>query len=195
MQSPPDITWVILAGGKGARMGGEDKGLLLLQNIPLIEYILHDLRAQGASKIAINANRHLERYQHYAPVFSDLTANFSGPLAGMQAAMHYADTDWLGFVPCDTPRLPPHLLRTFYQHIRPESEILVAHDGEHIQPVFCLLKRSILPRLTAFLARGDKKIILLYNECHTTWVHFNAQEDAFINLNTPDELTQYGNKL
>ncbi len=76
-----------------------------------------------------------------------------------------------------------------------ELDILVAHDGEHLQPVFTLFHKRVLPKLEAFLARGDRKIILLYDECKTKYVDFSHDKTSFINLNTPQELEQFGTLL
>lgn len=103
------ITGVILAGGKGTRMGGQDKGLIPLLDKPLYRYIIERLQPQ-VGQLMINANRHHAEYaQSQLPVFTDLTADFSGPLAGMQAALHQVTTDWLLFVPCDVPEFPTDL--------------------------------------------------------------------------------------
>ncbi|MBE1274912.1 molybdenum cofactor guanylyltransferase MobA [Enterovibrio baiacu] len=191
MPSHPETTWVILAGGQARRMGGQDKGLVTLNGKPFIEFVHERLTEQGAT-IAINANRNQERYEQYGPVFGDVLEGFPGPLGGMHAAMSNIDSEWLGFVPCDCPNLPHTLLEKMYHAISADAEIVVAHDGESVQPVVTMMKRSIFERLNTFLANGDRKIVLLYDLCNTVFVDFSAEHDAFINLNTPDELVRYG---
>lgn len=190
----PNTTWVILAGGQALRMGGQDKGLVTLNNKPLIEYVFERLLSQGAT-VAINANRNQNVYRRYGPVFGDDIQGFPGPLGGMHAAMAQLGTQWLGFVPCDSPNLPLQLLNKMYAAIEPNTEILVAHDGQSIQPVVTLMKRDIFNRLDRFLANGDRKIVLLHALCQTKLVDFSDYPDAFINLNTPQELDQYGTIL
>lgn len=96
-----NITGVILAGGQGRRMGGEDKGLMVLNGRPLVEYLLDSLRPQS-STLLINANRNHHRYQRYGfPVIEDQVGNYQGPLAGFSTALQHADTDWIMTVPCD----------------------------------------------------------------------------------------------
>ncbi len=191
MKTNMDAVWVILAGGRAQRMGGKDKGLVKLNDIPLLEYVYQKLSHQNAT-ILINANRNQEIYQTYANTFSDVLPNFVGPLGGMQAAMLTCESEWYGFVPCDCPNLPSNLLEKMYAAITPDSEILVAHDGNAIQPVVTMMKRSVLSRLDNFLQNGDRKIVLLYEQCHTQYIDFSQEHDAFINLNTPDELEKYG---
>ncbi|WP_247605548.1 molybdenum cofactor guanylyltransferase MobA, partial [Providencia rettgeri] len=108
------ITGVILAGGRGSRMGGQDKGLVLLSGKPLYQHILARLQPQ-VGEVLINANRNQPRYsESQLTVISDLNNHFSGPLAGMQAALHHAKTDWLLFVPCDVPAFPLNLAEKMF---------------------------------------------------------------------------------
>lgn len=191
MQSLPETTWVILAGGQARRMGGKDKGLVTLNNKPLIDYV-HDRLAEQGAHVAVNANRNQETYAQYGQVFSDVFEGFPGPLGGIHAAMAQLDCEWYGFVPCDCPNLPHNLLEKMYQTISDDTEIVVAHDGESVQPVVTMYKRSVFERLENFLNNGDRKIVLLYNICKTEFVDFSDEHDAFINLNTPDELEKFG---
>lgn len=93
------ITAVILAGGRGMRMGGMDKGLVDYQGQPMIEHVLSRITPQ-VDQVMINANRNLDRYQQYGvPVITDETDQFDGPLAGMQAGMRHAKHDWILSVP------------------------------------------------------------------------------------------------
>jgi molybdopterin-guanine dinucleotide biosynthesis protein A len=187
MQTPNSVSWVILAGGQASRMGGQDKGLIELDESPLIQHVFSKLSAQ-ASDISINANRNIAFYQHYAPVFGDLMQDFPGPLAGIHAGLLRATSDWVGFVPCDSPYLISDYVERFERHIDGETEILVAHDGEHQQPVFCMYHKRALPKLTSFLERGERKVRLLYNECSVRYIDFGDAPHCFINLNTPQQL-------
>lgn len=191
MLLPSQTSWVILAGGQASRMGGNDKGLIMLNKKPLIEHVLERLSPQ-AEHVLINANRNHAFYAQYAPVISDLFERYPGPLGGIHAGLTYAQTDWVGFIPCDSPLLSDNFVTRFCNAVSTESEILVAHDGHHLQPVFTLFHRRVLPKLEAFLMRGDRKIILLYDECHTEYVDFSDSPSCFFNLNTPQELAQFG---
>ena len=191
MLLPTQTSWVILAGGQASRMGGRDKGLVELNGSPLIQYVIDKLSQQDVS-ITINANRNLDSYQVFAPVVSDSFPNYPGPLGGIHAGLKNAATDWVGFVPCDSPQISDDLVQRFCAAVKEDSDILVAHDGEFKQPVFTLFHKRVLPKLEAFLERGDRKIILLYKECVTEFVDFSDAPNCFVNLNTPEELTQFG---
>lgn len=191
MLLPTQTSWVILAGGQASRMGGKDKGLVELNGSPLIQYVIDKLSQQDVS-ITINANRNLDSYQAFAPVVSDSFPDYPGPLGGIHAGLENATTDWVGFVPCDSPQISDDLVERFCAAVKEDSDILVAHDGEFKQPVFTLFHKRVLPKLEAFLERGDRKIILLYKECVTEYVDFSDAPNCFVNLNTPEELTQFG---
>lgn len=191
MLLPTQTSWVILAGGQASRMGGKDKGLVELNGSPLIQYVIDKLSQQDVS-ITINANRNLDSYQAFAPVVSDSFPDYPGPLGGIHAGLKNAATDWVGFVPCDSPQISDDLVERFCAAVKEDSDILVAHDGEYKQPVFTLFHKRVLPKLEAFLERGDRKIILLYKECVTEYVDFSDAPNCFVNLNTPEELTKFG---
>ena len=192
MPLPEQTSWVILAGGQASRMGGDDKGLITLAGKAMIEHVIATLAPQ-TNNIVINANRNQASYRQYGAVFGDQLQGFQGPLGGMHAAiLHLPDSQWIGFVPCDCPQLPSDLVARMAAACQTDTDIVVAHDGEHIQPVVTLLHRRILPKLEAFLANGDRKIILLYRQCKMLTVDFSDQPNAFVNLNTPAELQQFG---
>lgn len=195
MLKASQIDWVILAGGRATRMGGQDKGLIMLNQEPMISHILHHLSPQTDS-IYINANRNLETYQKYAPVFSDESKDFAGPLAGMLAGLkHAGEQPWVGFIPCDGPNIPADLAERFvkaYQDAnQSDAQILVAHDGDFYQPVFTLFRRDLLPKLEAFLASGQRKIIDLYKDATTIEVDFSDARETFINLNTQEDVKNH----
>lgn len=191
MLLPMQTSWVILAGGQATRMGGQDKGLVQLNDKPLIQHVIERLTPQ-TERIMINANRNQSIYAQFGEVFSDQFKDYPGPMGGIHAGLLNAPTDWVGFVPCDSPLINDDLVERFCASVTDETDILVAHDGDHQQPVFTLYHKRVLPKLTAFLERGDRKIILLYKECHTQYVDFSDSPNCFVNLNTPEELAQFG---
>ncbi|PPA30853.1 molybdenum cofactor guanylyltransferase MobA [Aeromonas jandaei] len=192
--SPFPVSAVILAGGRATRMGGEDKGWVELAGRPLIAHVLERLRPQ-VDEILINANRSHDRYQALAPVISDDNRDYLGPLAGMQVGLAAARHDWVLFVPCDGPALPPDLMSRFRAALTPTTGLVVAHDGDWLQPVVALLHTSLLPSLSAALAEGERKIDIWFARHNMAVVSFADQPDAFINLNSPDELAAYEARL
>lgn len=184
-----DITGVILAGGKGSRMNGEDKGLVLLNGKPLYQHVLARLRPQ-VTKVIISANRHSERYRESGcEVFSDTFSGFAGPLAGMLAALQHSETEWAVFASCDTPFLPQNLVEQLWQGKR-EAKVAWVRSVDRDHPTLALLHRSVIPLLAAYLQRGDRKLMFFLKEMGGVAVSFE-QAETFININTPEDLAIY----
>ncbi len=181
-----DITAVILAGGRGRRMGGEDKGLVEFNGQPLVERVIEAVRP-WVGKVIINANRNLDRYRSYADtVICDQLADYQGPLAGFAAAMAAANTPNIITLPCDSPQLPDDYVTRMCQAFESQQgELCVAHDGRRLQPVHALLPVSLLPSLMSFLAGGDRKIDLWYGHHRMAIADFSQCASAFLNINTP----------
>jgi len=183
-----NISAVILAGGMGRRMGGEDKGLVELDGRPLIAHVIKAIKPQ-VSRILINANRNREAYAKLGfPVIADELKNYQGPLAGMLTAMKQVSSPWLLAVPCDAPLLPADLAsRLFAAAEMDRAEIAVAHDGERLQPVHALLSTALAADLEAYLESGERKIDRWYSRRHMVVVDFSDQPETFVNINTLSE--------
>lgn len=182
------VTAVILAGGRGLRMGGLDKGLVEVGGIALVDRTLAVLRPQ-ARAVLINANRNASAYAaRGCPVIADATPDYDGPLAGMAAALAAIDTPWLLAVPCDCPQLAADLAaRLLAAAEAGDAELAVAHDGERLQPVFALLHRDLLPALRTCLTEGGRKIERWYRSRRMVEVDFSDSPGTFVNLNSPEE--------
>jgi molybdenum cofactor guanylyltransferase len=192
----PEITAVILAGGKARRMGGEDKGLVDLGGRPMIEYVIEAIRPQ-VDTLTINANRNLERYEAYGfHVVTDMMGDYFGPLVGMASAMQVTDTPCLLTVPCDSPLLREDLASRLYAALlREDAELSVVHDGERMQPVFALLRTDLLSSLLAYLGAGGRKIDTWYNQHKVALADFSMFPDMFLNINTPEDQTALSRRL
>ncbi|WP_213993535.1 molybdenum cofactor guanylyltransferase MobA [Sodalis sp. dw_96] len=184
------ITGVILAGGRSSRMGGEDKGLILLNQRPLYRHVL-DLLAKQVATVLINTNRHLDQYrQSGLPVITDTLPDFQGPLAGMLAGLKAAGTPWVVFVPCDVPVFPVDLVTRLWEG-KQNADAAFAHSGERDHPAFALVNRSLIPALESFLSRGERRVMLFFMQVNAARVVFPARHPAFINLNTPRDITDW----
>jgi molybdopterin-guanine dinucleotide biosynthesis protein A len=188
-----DITAVILAGGRGTRMGGADKGLQNFRGMPMAMFTLMRLMPQ-VSEVMINANRNLSAYESFGvPVWPDSMSDYAGPLAGILTALERCETDYLVTVPCDTPLFPQDLVARLAEALeREDAEIAMAsapeEDGQmRAQPVFSLLKRELMESLVRFTQGGGRKIDAWTGQHRTVLVPF-ADAGAFRNANTLAEL-------
>ena len=182
------VTGVILAGGRGARMGGVDKGLVEVAGRPMVEHVLAAVERQ-AGAVAINANRSTERYARYGhPVIPDRLDGFQGPLAGMASALAAAATEFVLVVPCDSPLVDASLGPRLHAALAERgADIAVAHDGARMHPVFVLLRRAARAALEDFLARGERKIDRWFAEEKTAVVDFSDLPEMFLNVNREED--------
>ncbi len=195
-QGTQNLTAVILAGGMARRMDGQDKGLIELNGRAMIEYIIDALKPQ-VDNIVINANRNLEQYERYGyPVVKDIMGDYFGPLVGMASGLQACDSNRILTVPCDSPFVPPVLAsRLNTAMMENQADISVANDGERMQPVFAMIRRSMLNSLLAYLDDGGRKIDTWYAEHQTTQTDFSDWPNAFININTPQEKVMVEQKI
>jgi molybdenum cofactor guanylyltransferase len=188
------ITGLVLAGGKGSRMGGVDKGLQLHSGTPLAQHALLRLRPQVA-KVLLNANRNQATYDAFgAPVWPDALPDQPGPLAGFLTGLAHCETDYLVTVPCDTPHFPEDLVARLAQAMADnDADIAMAAtnsaNGVQVQPVFCLMKASLKGSLAQFTASGQRKIDK-WTATHRCIEVLFDDELAFFNANTAEELKQ-----
>ena len=189
---PDDITGLILAGGRGSRMGGVDKGLQNHLGLPLAMHALLRLQPQ-VGHVMINANRNLGAYESMGvPVWPDAIADYPGPLAGFLAGLERCETPYLVTVPCDTPNFPTDLVARLADALAAEdAEIAMAATVEagqvQVQPVFCLMRATLMESLVAFTHGGQRKIDRWTGQHRCATVVFD-DADGFFNANTLDEL-------
>ncbi len=189
------ITGLILAGGKGTRMGSVDKGLQAIDGSTLAALSLQRLKPQVAS-VLINANRNLDAYAQFGyPVLQDEIPGYAGPLAGMHTGLRQCKTPYLLTVPCDTPGFPQDLAQRLAFELKlAAADVAFAVTGEpgnpELHPVFCLMRTALLPSLDAYLRSGGHKVAgWLLQQPHAQ-AHF-TDEAAFMNINTPEELKTF----
>lgn len=201
MIHPHEITGLVLAGGRGSRMGGIDKGLQNFRGTPLALHALLRLQMQRGNLLKrqmINANRNPGTYKAFGvPIWPDTLTDYAGPLAGFMTGLERCESPYLLTVPCDTPLFPLDLAERLAQAFEDEhTEIAMAaaleEDGQlRAQPVFCLLKRELLESLVQFTQAGGRKIGKWTALHRTVLVAFDQPADdrrAFYNTNTLAEL-------
>jgi molybdopterin-guanine dinucleotide biosynthesis protein A len=196
---------MVLAGGRGSRMGGVDKGLQNFNGTPLALHTLLRLNLQAGGPLGgtmLNANRNLAAYEAFgAPVWPDVVGDFAGPLAGFLTGLERCETPLLLTVPCDTPLFPSDLAdRLLAAMTRHGADVAMAAAPEpgpdgapatRMQPVFCLMKIELMESLAAFVGKGGRKIDAWTATLNSVAVPFDLPGDdprAFFNANTLAEL-------
>ena len=206
MINSQEITGIILAGGRGSRMGGVDKGLQNFNGMPLALHTLMRLQMQVGS-VMVNANRNLAAYESFGTsVWPDVISDFAGPLAGFLTGLERCESPFLVTVPCDTPLFPLDLVSRLAEALeREDADIAMAAAPEpdkegqmqlRTQPVFCLLRVELMESLVAFTHGGGRKIDAWTAQHKTVTVPFDQPGDsaqAFANANTLTELHQLEN--
>jgi molybdenum cofactor guanylyltransferase len=206
MTTELSITALILAGGRGSRMGGVDKGLLPFNGKPLAVHTLQRLQAQQNApleQIVVNANRNIATYESlHMTVWPDAVPDaFEGPLAGFLTGLQRCSTPYLLTVPCDTPLFPLDLVQRLADAFKQsQADIVMAsapetdaqgHTCVRPQPVFCLLRADLAASLAAFMQAEGRKIDAWTAQQRCAQVVFDLPGDnpqAFANANTLTEL-------
>ncbi|MES2316178.1 MAG: molybdenum cofactor guanylyltransferase MobA [Pseudomonadota bacterium] len=194
------VTGLILAGGRGSRMGHVDKGLQMFRGAAMAQHVLERLAPQVGA-LAINANQNLDIYAGFgAPVWPDDLEGFEGPLAGLETGLRRCTTELLATAPCDSPFLPTDLVARLHDALLAESADLALAETEEAgddgvlriqpQPVFALVKVAALPHLSSYLAGGGRRMDGWYASIKVVRVRFD-DAGAFRNINTLRELQQF----
>lgn len=186
------ITGLVLAGGLGRRMGGIDKGLVEFAGKPMVSHVIERLRPQ-VDALLINANQNTDRYAAFGhPIVPDRIEGFAGPLAGLHAGLCTSSTPLLVTVPCDSPFLPGDLVARLRGALEAaQAQLAVAKTGDQPHPVFSLARRDVVDGLARFLADGGRKIDIWYARLEVVEVAFDDEADAFANINTREELSDF----
>ena len=185
------ITGIVLAGGRGTRMGGIDKGLADFLGKPMVVHVIERLQPQ-VNEIFINANREIERYRAFGlPVIHDEIDGFAGPLAGLHAGIKAASSPYVLTSPCDSPILPLDLAsRMMKAIIASKASIAIAKTGSQLHPVYSLTPVSALSSLEKYLNGGGRKMEAWQKSMPCVEVAFDDSPLAFSNINTIGELEE-----
>ena len=196
VNSGDSVTGVILAGGLARRMGGRDKGVIELAGRSMIEYVIDAVKPQ-VDHLLINANRSHEHYGGFGlPIITDRVGGFSGPLAGIAAALEQSPGDLVLTVPCDGPWVPSDLCERLCARLEETgADVCVAHDGERTQPVFGLFRATLLPGVLDFLESGERRLQHWLSQQNFAHEDFSDHPEAFVNVNTEEERARVERQL
>ena len=181
------LTGVILAGGQGRRMGGQDKGLVPLNGKPLYQHVLERLRPQ-VDIVMINANRNIDRYQlSGCRVVQDVLADYPGPLAGIYSTLREIEGEWAVFSACDTPAIPLNFVERLVQQ-RGDAPAVWVRSQTRDHPTLALIHRDLSAPLGEYLQAGERRLMQFLRAQGGKAVLLDDDESLFLNVNTPDDL-------
>lgn len=189
-----EIVGLLLAGGKGTRMGGQDKGLLTWKGEPMAERVYRAL-STVVSPVLISANRSLVFYEKIAPghVYPDTPDNtHNGPLAGLLRGLIEAEKLGAQAVlvsPCDTPDITPATLSALVEawKIQPSQPVVAECEGR-IHPLHGVYPVSVLIQLSEWLGSGNRRVMKFAESVNAVVVDCPEAEAAFQNRNRPEDL-------
>lgn len=181
---------LLLAGGRGQRVGGRDKGLLDWQGRPLIAW-LHEIVRPLTDDLLISCNRNAERYAGYADrLVGDGNQDYAGPLAGIRAGLAAARHEQLLVLPCDAPKIDSALLEALLAQAG--SQPVAVRRGGYWEPLFSLWPVALRDTLeTAWLA-GERSPQRLLARLAPQAVTCSEDDPRLANLNTPALLEDHG---
>lgn len=182
------ITGVVLCGGRGVRMQGADKALLTVDGETLLARILARLEPQ-VDRVLLSCNSEIATYERYGAVVQDTRAD-AGPLAGIEAALKSATTEFLFACPGDCPALPSTIVDRLHAAID-GGLAAVAHDGRRVQNLLLLLRRDCLPNLSAWLDGGGRRVDAWLDRIGAAIVPCGDFAESFANINTPEDLANW----
>jgi len=149
-----DCSILLLAGGRGRRMGGNDKGWVQWEGMALIEHLHRTVRPL-TDDLIISCNRNQDRYADHADqLVHDPATDFPGPLIGIIEGLKTMRHRHLLILPCDAPLVDRALLRALHALAGPHPAML--RQGEQWQPLFSLLPRTLLPCLERQWQKGQR---------------------------------------
>ena len=180
------IDGLLLAGGAGRRMGGEDKGLLLYQGRPLAEHMSTLLR-RHCQQIFISCQRHQSIYAQWGRCVSDRDATYAGPMAGVAALAAHSQAPWALLLPCDMPQLRDQVLLTLRQRaLHSTAAVLAMRYAGQEQPLVSLWRHTALLAAAAAFDAGERGL-RHYLLTRADWI--DTGETGFDNINHPQQLT------
>jgi len=183
---------LLLAGGRGQRMGGQDKGLIEWQGEPLIAHLQRKVRPL-TDDLIISCNRNRERYAAYADqLVSDEQSDFPGPLAGILAGLRAARLSHLLVLPCDVPRIDAELLQDMRETARqfPDKPLMLRHD-DHWEPLLCVIPMALLPIFENAWNAGERSPGRIMRNLGATALQCPDNDPRLANLNTPELLNAH----
>lgn len=184
----PPCSILILAGGRGQRMGGRDKGLVAWRGEPLVAHVQRAVRALS-DDLVISCNRNQAAYAAYADqLVNDADADFPGPLAGVISGLKVARHEWVVVLACDAPRIDRALIEDLLALAVAQDSAAMVRQGGYWQPMFSLLPRRLLPLLEHAWRTGERSLQKALLQASVQGLECAEDDPRLSNFNSPDLL-------
>ena len=182
-------TAVILAGGRGERMGGP-KEILDFGGVTLLEHAI--VLARGMfSDVLVVARKPEVLPRVGAKVLRDSGLG-TGPLAGICGGLEALESDY-GFVfACDMPFVKMELVRLLWAYAG-EPDVVVPRGEKGLEPLHAFYSRACLGPVRAALSEGKRRVVDFFEEVGVVEVgeeelsQVEDYEESFFNVNTLGE--------
>ncbi|MCY3858331.1 MAG: molybdenum cofactor guanylyltransferase [Gammaproteobacteria bacterium] len=184
--TPEATTAIVLCGGSGSRLDGQDKPLMMLDEKRLVDWICERLAPQ-VSEIVISCSRNVGIYESlHHPLAIDKELNL-GPLAGLTESFAHVNTEWAFTTPGDTP----FIAKDIVSQLRTDAEtrgIAVPTVNGVRQNLCLLIDAEHREQLVEFHLRGGNAVKYWLDEIGVQATDLSAIEDSFLNVNTHEDL-------
>ncbi|MFJ9992062.1 molybdenum cofactor guanylyltransferase MobA [Pseudomonas putida] len=184
----PPCSILILAGGRGQRMGGRDKGLLPWRGEPLVAHIHRVVRGLS-DDLVISCNRNQDTYAAYADhCVGDAEADYPGPLAGVIAGLKVARHPWVVVLACDSPRVDQALIDALRGLAARHDSAAMVRQGGYWQPMFSVLPTRLLPGLEQAWQAGERSLQRALSRESLQGLECAVDDERLGNFNSPEWL-------
>jgi molybdopterin-guanine dinucleotide biosynthesis protein A len=190
---------IILAGGLGMRLGGQDKATVLLDGVPLLSRVrLRLATLTDDMVIVLRADQELGSSLAQSVEGTTITRDlqgYSGVLAGMAAGLETVRHDWSLVVACDMSFVQPTLVDHMWS-LREGWDVVVPRLTVGLEPLHAFYHKRCLAALRDALARGQRRVTGFYDGLNVRYVdeddvyHYDPERLSFLNINTPDDLSR-----
>ena len=199
LTSSPSPLGAILAGGASRRFGSP-KALAAVGGVPVVERVLRALRGATPDVVLIaNEPGLFSGLALGIPSRPDVVRG-AGPLAGIQAALRWAEEEGRPgalCVACDLPFVPASLLRRIIEAASEDADadaVVPEDQGRRgIAPLCAFYSVRALPTAEALLAADERRVVALLERLRTARIPLDEVRrhgdpaTLFLNVNTPED--------
>ena len=190
MSLHPEITAIILAGGKSTRMKKE-KGLMLFGKKTLVEHVIDALKKITNNIIIITQNPGYEKFGY--PCFADVIQD-KGALGGIYTGLTYSASQKNLVVGCDMPFLSEDILTNLIHEMDEEDVLLMEHMGK-AEPLCSIFDKNCITHIRSLIEKNQLKITDALQNLKKRVISFDNEEwfkgNEFTNINSIEELKKY----